>query len=1015
MSDRWLRTVLATAAVMVGATATPTHAGVDLAPGPQIGMPGGASVTPAGRWLGDSLHAAPEPGPTISYGAGGLQPVVPERLLDTRTGVGAAAVRVGPDGVVELQVAGRGGVPEAGAGAVVLNVTAVAATERSFVTVWPTGAPRPTASNLNVAPGDTVPNLVVVKVGAGGMVSLFNRFGELDLLADVAGWFPEGSGLEPLVPERILDTRSGVGAPLQRVGPDGLVELQVTGQGGVPSVGVGAVVMNVTAVAPTSHSFVTAWPTGAPRPTASNLNLTPGDTVPNLVIVKVGEGGRVSLFNRFGDVDLLADVAGWFPERGGFESLVPERILDTREGLGAPLGRVGADGTIDLQVAGRGGVPDAGVGAVVMNVTAVGPSAGSFVTVWPTGIARPVASNLNVVAGDTAPNLVIVKLGDGGRVSLFNRFGDVDLVADVAGWFPDGFGASTTLVPAASTTLGGPGDVVSVVGSSDTGATVVLAASADVPAVDGHLAVFPHAAVPGGVSGRVVAVTANADATTTVTLVPSGVQDMFTDLDAHGGFGVDLDAFADTNTAGLITQASLGSWDCGGSVSVSSLPTFTLGGLDATFDYDLSERYARVLLTMEPSVAWQLSESIAFSCKLQLWEDKTLGWIGPFEVSGGGAALSVSVSAGAKSADLGGSMPIKLGFEHKDGETTDLSGVDVVASGNSTASASASASVGLSFSTKGKAFGIAGVSLSVGPKLTASLSAETCITLKLSAALSLSGEIGKWMLTWKVDLGSFTIDLGEIYRSGCGDPQFRIIDGSIRYHGSAWSEPCPCSYDGGWEYSSQRTDQSEDIVLKVHEPGEIAYDDVANAVLDITSWAHAYQYSATASGPCGATSESTTDSDLQHDGGTTPSIYSLALQLEQGTTATEVQVSLVPNIGTEPRFMWEYPRGLRWGDSSRYSTVLASSVSSYAACPDSTYSARIGINDRLPFTFYPTSLFSGVTETAVDAPTQYTGPVCTGTTCVLRATGSTTVSTSGTGAGSEMVIDWWADIEITGG
>jgi hypothetical protein len=78
------------------------------------------------------------------------------------------------------------------------------------------------------------------------------------------------------------------------------------------------------------------------------------------------------------------------------------------------------------------------VGAVVLNVTAVDPTAASFLTVWPTGEARPNASNLNLPAGQTIPNLVIAKVGSNGQVSVFNQAGAAQLVIDVAGWFPAG-------------------------------------------------------------------------------------------------------------------------------------------------------------------------------------------------------------------------------------------------------------------------------------------------------------------------------------------------------------------------------------------------------------------------------------------------------------------------------------------------------------------------------------------------------------------------------------------------
>ncbi len=88
--------------------------------------------------------------------------------------------------------------------------------------------------------------------------------------------------------------------------------MTVTGLGGVPATGVTAVVLNVTAVSPSAGTYVTAWPTGETRPPASNLNVPPGDVRPNLVIVKVGAGGKVSFYNDAGTTDLIADVAGYY-------------------------------------------------------------------------------------------------------------------------------------------------------------------------------------------------------------------------------------------------------------------------------------------------------------------------------------------------------------------------------------------------------------------------------------------------------------------------------------------------------------------------------------------------------------------------------------------------------------------------------------------------------------------------------------------------------------------------------
>ena len=246
--------------------------------------------------------------------------VTPSRLLDTRLGVGAPAKPVAPLGVVTLKVGGKGGIPD-NASAVVLNVTVAGSTSSGFITVWPDGASRPTTSSLNFLPGQIVPNLVIAPVGADGKVDLYNGSpGSTSLLADVAGYFTGGTdpltpgALGALTPARLLDTRSGVGAPSKPVAPLGVVRLKVTGRGGVPD-GATAVVLNVTVAGSTSSGFITVWADNDPagRPTTSSLNFLPGQIVPNLVIAPVGADGEVDLYNGSpGSTSLVADVAGWF-------------------------------------------------------------------------------------------------------------------------------------------------------------------------------------------------------------------------------------------------------------------------------------------------------------------------------------------------------------------------------------------------------------------------------------------------------------------------------------------------------------------------------------------------------------------------------------------------------------------------------------------------------------------------------------------------------------------------------
>jgi len=304
----------------------------------------------------------------------------------------------------------------------------------------------------------------------------------------VFGPVDTGGRYTPLSPARILDTRTGTGGISGRIGSGAIVDVQLTGQGGVPATGVSAVAVNVTVTQPSAVGFLTIYPAGSQRPLASNLNFTPGKTVPNLVVVKVGVGGRVSMFNSAGATDVIYDVAGWFSESGGgggtegrYAPLVPARILDTRDGTGGGL-RLGPGASLDLQVAGRGGVPATGAAAAVLNVAATGTTAVSFLTVHPTGEARPLAVNLNMAAGDTVSNRAMVKLGAGGSVTIYNNAGSADVVVDVGGWYGDASatvptGRYTALPPARI--LDTRDDTTGVTGPLDGGSAVALQVTGD--------------------------------------------------------------------------------------------------------------------------------------------------------------------------------------------------------------------------------------------------------------------------------------------------------------------------------------------------------------------------------------------------------------------------------------------------------------------------------------------------------------------------------------------------------
>lgn len=409
--------------------------------------------------LGALLTVVPSMPSAFAVNVGGSYTALqPDRITDTRPGSGEANAGSTLAAGATLTVSLPASVTNASA--VVLNVTATNAAVPGFLTVFPEGT-APLASNVNFRPGEDVPNLVTVRIGAGNSVRILNGSGgNVDVVVDLEGFFltPEattgGAGhYNPLTPARITDTRAGSGQTNAGSRLSGsAIDVQVTGQGGVPATGVNAVALNVTAVGASTPGFLTAYPTGSSQPTASNVNFPadPGGVgTPNRVFVPVGTGGKVTIFSN-ASVDVIVDTSGWFSDNTGgpdegsvFNAVTPARITDTRPGSGQTNAgsTIGPAGVLSVQVSGQGGVP-AGATAGMLNVTEAlnpptgTPTAPSFMTVYPSDAAtRPLASDLNFVPGQTKPNLVPARLGADGKVNIYNNAGNADVAVDVFGYF----------------------------------------------------------------------------------------------------------------------------------------------------------------------------------------------------------------------------------------------------------------------------------------------------------------------------------------------------------------------------------------------------------------------------------------------------------------------------------------------------------------------------------------------------------------------------------------------------
>lgn len=375
--------------------------------------------------------APPKPAPVFNRALpAGFVPCPPARVVDTRDGTGGRSTRLGAGETWTLALGGTFGIPN-DATSVLVNVTTVSPSADTYLVLWSGDVSRPMASSMSLRRGGTKGSLVLTKLSTTGMCSIFNDAGAVDVVIDLVGWFQPSStlGIVSTVPKRLLDTRDS-GSPLQA---GSSTTVPVRGWAGVTDEAT-VVAFNVTATEPTAPSYLAVWPGRTAFPSTSNVNMLPGDTVPNLVLTELGNDGTVNVQVSAGTTHVVLDVAAAFAPDvpGRMIAVDPVRVVDTRVGLRAPIDWAG--GTVTLSTLGMGGVPAEGVTALVLTVALVDAEADTYVSVYPSGARRPLASNVNVSRGGTTSNLVIAAVGGDGAVALSNNTGRADIVVDLVGY-----------------------------------------------------------------------------------------------------------------------------------------------------------------------------------------------------------------------------------------------------------------------------------------------------------------------------------------------------------------------------------------------------------------------------------------------------------------------------------------------------------------------------------------------------------------------------------------------------
>jgi hypothetical protein len=254
-------------------------------------------------------------------------PVTPCRAVETRIDYRSPAGPFGPPSLNAAETrrfrmpAAPGCSIPANAAAYSATVTVVPPGPLAYLTAWPAGTAQPNVSSINSFAGRVLANNLIIPAGADGAIDVF-AYDRTDVIVDINGYFAPDDGVNglyfyPLVQCRIADSTgtaySGAfGEPIYNDETTRTLPIRSSPQCVSIPVSAKAYAVNVTAIPNGSPMpFLTAWPTGQPRPNASILNAFQGQTVSNSALIPAGVDGSIDIF-AFRRTHVVVEVSGYF-------------------------------------------------------------------------------------------------------------------------------------------------------------------------------------------------------------------------------------------------------------------------------------------------------------------------------------------------------------------------------------------------------------------------------------------------------------------------------------------------------------------------------------------------------------------------------------------------------------------------------------------------------------------------------------------------------------------------------
>jgi hypothetical protein len=232
--------------------------------------------------------------------------IAPQRVYDSRRpGLTALA----PFRVREVQIPTS--VIPAGSTAAVVNLTAANGVRPGYMTAFPCGQPAPNASNVNFFASEARAVGAIVGLGLGSTLCVIADT-TVHVIVDVTGFYAPAPAfgptavVEPTAGRRVVDSRNGIGGPLQPLAPGEIRSFDPVA-GLADAADASAVMLNFVSTDAAGAGFLTAFPCGGPVPDVSTLNYRTGEAATNLATIELGADRQVCIVSSV-RTNVIVDV-----------------------------------------------------------------------------------------------------------------------------------------------------------------------------------------------------------------------------------------------------------------------------------------------------------------------------------------------------------------------------------------------------------------------------------------------------------------------------------------------------------------------------------------------------------------------------------------------------------------------------------------------------------------------------------------------------------------------------------